>query len=59
MIRETQYLQVEEAVKDIMGANLKYEDLARELEKLIGDKYGYFEYGYKSGHNKSCSLAGG
>ncbi len=40
MIREAQYLQVEEAVKNIMGANLKYEDLARELEKLIGDKYG-------------------
>jgi len=40
MIRESQYLHVEQAVKAIMSSTLRYEDLAYELEKLIGDKYG-------------------
>ena len=40
MIRESQYLEVESSVNNMLGQGLMFDELACELEKLISDKYG-------------------
>jgi hypothetical protein len=40
MIRENQYLEVENAVNGILAQGLMFDELACELEKLISHKYG-------------------